>query len=141
MSTQVVRTSFNLFEKATRKIKVFSQLGYVQRYVYNKMKQNILNQMLIQDNKTERFNNRQIQVSCIYHLSLKNSKFLAYIFSIYPENKRQKRYEHFIKQWRNDGKLLSADEEEEKVQSYPAQKTNQGDRASLCLEMQKQNKA
>lgn len=54
MSVDFRETSFNLGEKVTSKIKAFTQLEYVQGYVCNEMKQNILNHMLI-SNKTKSF--------------------------------------------------------------------------------------
>lgn len=39
-----------------------------------------------------------------------------------------------------EGKLLSAAQKEKNIQSYPAQKTKQGD-GITCAEMRKQNKA
>lgn len=46
ISTQVPEASFNLLEKVTGKTKAFTLLKYVQRYICNEMKQNILNQIL-----------------------------------------------------------------------------------------------
>lgn len=46
ISTQVPEASFNLLEKVTSKTKAFTLLKYVQRYICNEMKQNILNQIL-----------------------------------------------------------------------------------------------